>query len=272
MSNLMNSRNILAALNNIEDELPSLVGPDAWVKISDIFNKKLDQLRGSNEELEQQQLSAHLIGLLAPYDDARERLKAAIFTEAKQEDLYSSIMVDLASLAEQMGLQGVRAKLDAEALKSSSEQIRVVFIKEGFDKVKSIKLKNITFDFGQMSELAGGILAASSKILGDTHPILMAAGVLLIVRSLYKAVVVQIGGREASVFWGFIQACDKEKTASEAAIIKYTNKERERTGLEHLTSNQVKNALHKLASLRSVTVVGEKPATWRIIERYKIKH
>jgi hypothetical protein len=272
MPSLMNSKNILAALNNIEGELPSLVGPDAWAKISDAFSKKLDQLRCSNEELEQQQLSAHLIGLLVPYHDARERLKMAILAEAKQEDLYSSIMADLASLAGQMGLQGVRAKLDAEVLQSSSEQIRVVFMKKDFDNVKSIKLKNLNFDFGEMSALAGGILTTSSKILGDTHPILVAAGVLLIVRSLYKAVTVKIEEREASVFWGFIQACDKEKTASEAAIIKYTNKERERAGLEQLTTNQVKNALHKLASLRSITAVGDKPATWRIIEKYKIKH
>lgn len=271
MSNLMNSKNILAALNSIQSELPSLVGIDDWVKISDIFSRKLDQLRHSNEDIERQQLSANLIGMLAPYDDARERLKAAILAESKQEDLYSSIIGDLASVAEQMGLKGVRAKLGAEGLQSSSEQVRLMLMKEGFNKVKSIKLKNLTFDFSEMSELAAGIFATVSKILGDTHPILMAAGVLLIVRCFYKAMTVEIAEREASVFWGFIQACKKGKTASETAIIENTNKERVRVGLETLTSDQVKNALYKLASIKSVTPIRDKPKTWYIIENYKIQ-
>jgi hypothetical protein len=271
MSSLMNSRNIISALINIRSKLPSLLGTDNWVKISEIFNSKLDQLQHSTDDIEQQQLAANLIGMLASYDDAREYLKEVIAAESEQTDPYGSFLSNLASIAEQMGLEGVRARLDAEALQSSSEQARVVFMKGNLSRAKSIKLKNLSFDFGEMSELATGVLSVGSRIFGDTHPILMAAGVLLVVRSIYKAMTVEIEEREASVFWGFIQACDKEKAASEADIKECTNEERLKTGLKPLDSDQIKNALYKLLSIKSVTPIEDEPETWRITEKYRIQ-
>jgi hypothetical protein len=269
MSNTLNPEDILTVLTEIKEELPSLVGPDYWPEISESFYLKLDQLQHSTDELEYLQTSNELVNLIAHYPEARQRLQMAI----QRLDLHHNILADLVSIAEQLALDADSVnKLRLEAAKLTESQVRLVIMKVGTEKAKSIKLKNLEFDFGEMTEIAVGIITTSNQIFGETNYLLVAAGILLIARAIIKAMTVEISEQEASVFWGFVQACDENKEANLLNILEHTNEERKKVGLEPLTENQIRNALYKLSSIESVEAIDHKSDTWRIIEKYMEKN
>ena len=260
--------NILMALDQIENDLPSLVGEKGWLKISKPFKEKLKQLRNSGEKKEQALLSTELIAMLWPYSGAIECLHAA----RHSTDLYWNLMTNFASLAVTLGLDTRIAQQLTEAASQSQALKRMVMVKPGgIGKTKTIKIKNLEFDFGEIGGLAGGIILTAMDIIGEKNYLFMAAGIVIIAASLYKAISVEISEQEATVFWGFIQACDVKKEADEVKILKHTNAERKKFSLESLTKDKVKYSLLKLSSLNSVKAVEGKPDKWRIIEKYRIK-
>lgn len=137
-------------------------------------------------------------------------------------------------------------------------------------KTTSIKIKNIDFDFGEFGTMAAGMIITSKELINDPNPFWLAAGVLLIAATIYKASTKEISQQEATVFWGFIQAANKDKLANETAIRDSTNVERRKLGLVLLTKRQVEASLLELKSIHSVKEDNGHPDVWQIIEKYQI--
>jgi hypothetical protein len=253
--------NILGALGAIENELIALVG-GAWPELEPRYR----DLRKALDDRERKWLaSVEIIELFSPYDAARERLNRALL----MQDPLACILLGLATIADQLQLDST-AVVDAAQLDSGTRRI----IMNGPDKARSIKLGNIDFDFGEMGPLVAGIITTVHQIMGGVGAkpyVLAAAGVLLSASSLYKAMNIELSERDATVFYGFTQAAGEDKTAVEADIREKANAAREEIGLKPLDEADVKNALRKLAELKGVARAEEKAATWRIIEKYRVK-
>lgn len=238
MSDTTNPDTIYTALCEIENNLPLLVNESDWLKVSAQFHEQLDQLKHSNDESERLRLSASLVGMLIPYPDVYKQLKLAIEIESKRQkliDMQNDVIPSLISLAKDMGLD---ATLDTSLIETSVEiALRLLQVEEaesdsayrlltiskgGIDKGKSIKLKNLTLltlDFAQISELAAGLILISQD--NTLNPLLVTAGVLLIIHNLIKTTTIEIAEQEVSVFWGLIQASrGKDKNANEKSILK----------------------------------------------------
>lgn len=289
MSVTANPDIIYTALRQIESDLPLLISTSDWLKVSKQFHEQLNQLKHSNDEFERLRLSASLVGMLVPYPDVHKQLKLTMEIESKRQKLINvqnKIIPSLVSLAKEMGLDATLDTnfietsietalqlLQVEEAESDSTYRLLTISKGGIGKGKSIKLKNLTLltlDFAQISELAAGlILMSQDKTL---NPLLVTAGVLLIIHNLIKTTTIDIAEQEVSVFWGLIQASrGKDKNVNEKSILKHTNVERKKVGLDSLTSVQVKNSLHKLKLLKSIELVEGASNAWHIIETYKIQ-
>lgn len=262
----INPDNLLQALEALQPILPELVGAEGWTKLSPSFEDTRVHLKKSTDELERRQLTAEIIGMLAPFAEARETLRKAM-------DPYYAVFSGLSSLAGDLGLQAdKRDELEAAAAADEAQRL-MLLPKEGSGEAKSIKLGNFDFDFGEMGELIAGIVLTSKDIAGETNHQFMAAGVLLIAVSVYKAFTFEIEEQETSVFWGFIQACgEKSKTATEEAILEATNAEREKIGKRLLDADEVNDSLHQLAEIKCVERVEDQAGNWRIIEKYHVKN
>ncbi len=265
----MHPEKVLVAVKSIYPDLPSLLRAEAWQQISAELDAKITQLEAGSAKVEQLQAATDLVGLLAPYQAARERLRVAL----QALDVRSEVLMSLAELAEQVGRDTYTShKFRQSAGQPAAGGTRLVILSAGGARAKSVKLGNLQFDFGAAAELAAGVLAMISEIAGKQDHLMLAAGVLLLLRGLEKMNTVALSEREATVFWGFVLACDQEKQAGERAILRYSNQERAKVGLEELSLDQLKNALFNLALLKSVTRVPAAKDKWRMVERYVIKH
>jgi hypothetical protein len=236
MAELMSPFNIFAAVTRLESELPALVGPEVWTQIGNRVIALLDQLRQSNVPNEQRMFAGDLFKLLVAYPDARERLT----TELRLQDgIGAELTEDLALLASQFGIDtgnlesqvaaglfAVRWSIPAETFPNAEEvHTKSITVKEGgLDGAKSVKFRNLDLDFEAASEIAAGAFLQGFAILDKPHPFVIAAGMLLLIRALRKTMTVQISERDASVFWGFIQARNQDNIAPESAIFDRTNK------------------------------------------------
>lgn len=290
MSDAANPDTIYTALCQIKSRLPLLIGASDWSQVSEQFHEQLNQLKHSNDESEKLRLSASLVGMLVPYPSVHKQLKLTMEIESKREkliDVQNNIMPSLVSLAKEMGLdttldtnsietsmETALQLLQVEEAESNSTYRLLIISKGGIGKGQSIKLKNLTrltLDFAQISELTAGlILMNQDKAL---NPLLVTAGVLLIIHNLIKTTTIDIDEQEVSVFWGFIQASHgkKDMNVDEKSVLKHTNSERKKVGLSLLTNAQVKNSLHKLKLLKSIELVDSVSNTWRMIETYRIQ-
>jgi hypothetical protein len=259
---LGNPDSMLAALDALHHQLPALVGTEGWAKIGPRVAEAHARLRASTDETERLQLSAEVIGLLAPYADAREALRREI-------DPYYAALNDLAALAPDLGLdQQAAAGLKSAAEVSPGQRVLLIH-QGGTGEATSIKVRNLEFEFGSMGELAAGIILGCKDVVDQPNELFAAASALLILVALYKAFSVKIKERETSVFWGFIQACQGTgKTASVEDIHRYTNIEREKVGKRELSLDEVKDALHVLAEAKAVARVEGQPDMWEIKERH----
>jgi len=258
MADLYSPSNILAALNAAEPDLIALIGDD-WPQLADRYR----QLKAALADEEGQWLaSVEIIELFAPYAAARERLNRAIL----EQDLRGSVALGLADIAAQIGATPAAAAPPEPRMRSISLKSPA--------QATSIKLGNFSFDFGEVSELAAGVIMTGSDVIGDLgvkHYVLVAAGVLLIARSLLKAMTVELSEREATVFYGLAQAAGPDKTATEAAILQRANAARKEVGLKPLDADDLRNALHRLAEIKSVGRVEGSPDRWQIVEQYHLK-
>ena len=254
---------VLAALTDTDCELSELVG-EQWPKIEHQYRDLRYQLENSSGAAKMR-AAAELVQLFAPYADARERLNDAVAAQLET----GAIVLQLAELAKQIGLDPATSEQIRNAAQPSGTE-RFIW-QSSPTKATSLKLANliISFDFGMFSEFLVGLITTSIKdVIGEANGILRAAGALLMIASLYKATAIKLDEREATVFYGFAQA---GREAKQDDILVHTNQVRQAVSLKPLDKQEMGNALHKLASIRSVVRVKDTPDLWRIIENHKTK-
>jgi hypothetical protein len=270
---MMTPEQLALIWQELEPELPELVGEPAWSDMSPVWREKLQQLQTSSYEIEQMRLAAELRTMLAAYTPARERLQAATGGVSK----YQQVLTRLAYLAPRLNgdPDEIEQLAEAAALHSHVTESRVIILKAVGQTAKSIKWQNIEFDFGELSDKAGiaaGILASLSNIINpEKGYLLMAAGALMIIGGVIKGVTKEISAEDASVFWGVIQAQrhNVPRRVDTGQVMEYANRERARVHLPALTEQQGRRALHNLVELGSVERVKDEPEIWRVIEKYR---
>lgn len=273
---------ILVVLSSMKEELPELMGNQAWQEISGQFTAMLSELQDAKGNERRQELSASLIELIVPYRPARQRFWEGIHRETKDEELdrFSAyVQTGLTQLAGELGghgpdipgiYQAASQYIVMDIPHANAVQRLVTLSKGGVGKAESIKAGNFKLDIRHLSEIAPGVvLAVGEKIIDAGNPILIAAGVLLILQSVLKAMTVEISPTEASVFWGFIRTCEKDMISTEEKIRKRTNLERKKVGLKPLTKDEVRHALHVLQTMKTIRSLDEK-GQWQIMEKYRV--
>ena len=258
---------VLAALNIAEADLIALVGAD-WPKLEAQYRDLHARLEGDAGPA-QMLAAAEMTQLFAPYDAARERLNDAIAAQTEA----GKVLLALADIADQLGLDPAVSAQFKEAAQPGSQQ-RFVWPSSP-TQATSLKLENValSFELGAFSEFVLGLIVTATKdVLGGTNVILQAAGVLLMIASLYKATAVKLDEREATVFCGFAKAPRKpDGGVKEEVILAHANAVRHTVSLKPLDMEELGNALYKLAEIKSVERVAGQAGTWRIIETHNVK-
>lgn len=259
-------------LQQLEPDLPALVGVDAWAEISPAWVDRLNRLRTSQEPVEKMRLAAELRMMLAPYAPAREQLRIA----SGGVNQYQQWLTQVADWMEKNG--GIQDQVDqlraAAALHTHTAQTRQVILQGVGQKAKSIKWANLEFDFGEATATAAGALAAISDIVDTARNYwLMAAGVLVIIGSLLKTLTQEISAQDAAVFWGVIQAQlqHPSRKVDTVKVVEHTNQERAKVYLEPLSELQVRHSLHNLVQLGSVQEMDGAKEIWRVVETYRVR-
>jgi hypothetical protein len=286
---MMNDRTspyyILCAFNRIENELPELLGNEDWQTHGKSIQSKLEHLRRTNIASDQLSLSMELISEISSSVRARERLNEEIrIQDMIQQELNEELKMQI--LTRELGVNPEQARASVAVLSyitnwdirvhenfSSKDKssTRISLKPGGLDGGTSIKFNNFRLDFGQISTIVGGAFLAGYNAIDKPHPFIIVGSALITIAALVKGMTLQISERETSVFWGFIQARDKDSCASEAEILKLTNKERKNYGLTPLTKMELLNALKKLEAIKSIEPLHNKHQEWRLIEKYKIE-
>ncbi len=252
MLNINTPENIRLALDIVEEELIILIG-SAWAEFE---QKYRDLYRALTDEEMKWLASVEIIELFAPYITARQRLNNAIV----EQDIIAGVLQGMAKIAESIGV-------------FQNSSTRLITMQSPI-KVKSIKLGNFEFDFGDMSEICANVILTGNQIEADfavKKYVLVAAGVLLMARSLSKAFTTELSEREATVFYGFTQVADKENCSILNDIREKANEVRAEINLELLDEAKVMQALHNLGKIKSVLLIDDKTSTWCIIEKYQLK-
>lgn len=287
MLNINSPQNILIAVTRIRDELPTLVDDKEWETIRDTLFSTIQHLSDCSDSRKQFVLASEIVSTLAPYDDARARLRFELILQGiLQEHIapqlntfvnnlkidYSAIpTLATASNAVISWSWDALGDISPEHLEAASISVRGIEIPPGgIGGAKSIKFKNLNLDLGEMSKIAAGAMLAGFSMIEKPHILVIIGGILLTICALTEAMSVEITEQEASVFWGFILTRDKNNVADEASLLTNTNIEREHCGLEPLTERQFRYSLVKLEQLKCIQSIEEQPEHWRIIENYKI--
>ena len=259
----LSPEHILAALTDAESEWPGLVGAQ-WPKIESQYRDLRDQLENTTGAA-QMLAAAELVQLFDPYAAARERLNEAVSAQTEAD----AMAFQLADLAKQLGLDPAVSEQLRNAAQPSSFQ-RFTW-QPSPTKATSLKLANvfINFDIAMFPEFLMGLITTAIKdVIGEANGILQAAGVMLMIASLYKATAIKMDEREATVFYGFAKAgCE----AKEDVILAHTNRVRQAVSLEPLDKQELGNALYKLSEFRSIEWIKDTHDMWRIIENHKAK-
>lgn len=265
MSDKFKVDTLLVAFSIIENELPSLIGDSTWASISEEFKSELNLLRNSANEQIQNKSCIKLADLVAESEPARNRLASLI----NSLDLRSNVLVNITSIAKQIECPSTEIwELQREIELPSST--KTVTMKPDFSKARTVKFANFDFNFGDVTEIAAGIIALLNTIFTEKNHLLGASAILLITRGLHKAMTIDIAEQDASVLWGIIQGSGDSEMVEEDRILSITNKERKRIRLEPVTHNQVKHSLQKLSVLGIIKLVETRKNTWQIIEKVKL--
>jgi hypothetical protein len=244
-----------------------LVGNE-WPKFEPPYRELRARLENSTGPA-QMLVATEVVDLFAPHAAAHQHLMEAI---AQQTEV-GALLLGLADIAEQLNLAPPVSAHFKEAAQPGAQAQRFIW-QSSPTKATSLKLGNLSFEFGAFSELITGVIATTSKgVLGEADVILKAAGVLLIISSLYKATAVKLDEREATVFCGFAKAPRKsDGGVKEEVILAHTNAVRHTVSLMPLDMEKLGNALYKLAEIKSVERVAGHAGTWRIIENHNVKN
>jgi len=269
---------ILVAVKRIYADLPILVTQDTWGRIQPQVDAYIATLEAQpNAYL----VSTQLLGLLARYEPARQRLTEEITV---QEVISQNIASQMQRIGASLGvdsnsIDGLTAaayahlnwKVDPETIPAPDDSTnRGITISESGTKMKTVKFKNMSLDLSDFAKIAAGFFTTATNIVDKPQPLVMVAGILLTICALHDAMKIDLSEQEASVFWGMIQATGDMRGAGlhEATILATTNTNREQYGLALLNEKQVHHSLTKLAQIKSIEKTGD---NYYIIEHYKIK-
>jgi len=264
------------ALVRLQPELPDLVGPAAWSELAPEMPSILSYLAPSYDETARMVAAVDLHHELLPHAAARRRFNEELHLQAA---LQSMVEDDLAPAATALGLDDrARFRATAAALTlvqgelaapiADEEQPRLVMLGVGgIDGGKVVRLRNLTVDFGRLGELAAGALLTGADMVGTPHPLIVIAGLFLIIRSLREGITAKLDTDEASVFWGFIQVCGRDRRAGVDEIVASTNQERVRYKLGELAPGKVTAALRELERVGALKKEGD---VWELVDQYRI--
>lgn len=136
-------------------------------------------------------------------------------------------------------------------------------------RTRSLKLANLKHaDLTAVLELVAGGTLTTADFLSQPHPILIAAGLLVMICAFTRLVTIEFSEREASVFWGLIHSCDDKKIARFDGILVSTNEIRHQAGLPPLSPSELRLALGVLQRLKTVTPLKAEPDAWRVRESW----
>lgn len=280
MSNPKSPEFILAAVNRIYGELPTLIGQDTWTEIVSDIDKNMNAI-GSLELPSERLLPAmELFKTLSKYEITRSRLASELkmqeIISGNIGDIFAGLSTHDANLRDQLIAElymAVNWEIDAEDLPEFREdsQQRSISIKAGgIGGAKSFKFQNFSLDIASMMTTASGFLFTGQSILDKPKPFVIAAGMLVMVGTLLHSMTKDIGEQEATVYWGFIVLMNdtEEELVSESNALWATNNEREKHGIDPLGMSQFKNSLRILESLGSIKRVDKD--NWRVVEEFKL--
>lgn len=264
------------ALVRLQPELPDLVGPAAWSELAPEVSSILTFLAPSHDETARMVAAVDLHHELSPHPAARQRFAEELHLQAALQNMVEG---ELAPAAAALALDDrARFRATAAALRlvhgelaapvADQEQPRLVKLGVGgVDGGKVVRLRNLTVDFGRLGELLAGALLTGADMVGTPHPLIVVAGLFLIIRSLRDGITAPLDTDEASVFWGFIQVCGRDKLASTDEIVAWTNKERARYQLGALAPGEVAAALRELERVGALKRQGN---LWELVGQYRI--
>ncbi|MBC8507684.1 MAG: hypothetical protein H8D34_22685 [Chloroflexi bacterium] len=263
VDDIYSAANILAALNQIENQLLSLIAP-SWADASNYKAHKVDLADEETEEL----AALGIIELFAPHAIAFKLLNTAII---KQND-WGAISLMMAELTRQ--IKPELSQAFAEAALPESTIRKVAFKRGDPSSAKSFKLGNIDLDLGEMHTLLLGILTVvGNQIVGEEiKPFFVALGIIAIAKQIIDSMALEIDDREATVLWGFAKIADENRIGSELDILNATNRTREMIGLRLLNDKEIRNSLHNLQTLRIIEKSDSEDKVWKIKESIQRKN
>jgi len=271
----IDSELVLEIIMQIKDELSSLIDAEEWPIFNNTFTKHMNDLESSNDVTTRQKASILLVALLANFPKARTLFLSELENQRSRKFL-KSIEADISKVCDEIGVDASQATMAVTMVQESikftqfqdEESQRLLIIpKGGIAPGKSIKFSNIRLDLVELTELISGLLLAS--VDKGLNPLLVIAGILLTIRSIYKIMSVDISAQEASVFWGAVHVRDNNNRVNQDVLTTATNIERQKFGLDALSKEQVINSLHKLQLLGSVERVEGMTNEWQVKENYQ---
>ncbi len=269
---------VLIAFRRIMSMRPKFVEEENWLKIAEEVQSALFALQQSEDQSSQRKNSMQLMGLLSKCPPANERLHAELLLQRRfmiwaQQEFPADLLkhttnpdeMEAALVMMQFATQWEPTDdVTAEAEKS-------IQVHDGeIGKGQSIKFKNLDFDFTEISQLASGSLMTAFNMVSKPHPLVITAGILMIITSFVKAMTVSFSEQDSSVFWGMIQTQNANYVPDEMILLA-TNNMRTEYGFPLLNETQLRKSLQKLTKMECISrqKVGD-VLKWRIIEKYKI--
>ncbi len=254
----------ILAVEQLWNELPNILNEADYKCFKASYLKTIQDLEQTENESRQAELLLPLMNAIWKLPLVNNRLQEI----RNEKSLLKPIILGLGAILSSLGL-GNRENIDAYIY---NNRVRTILIKPGgIGETKTIKFQNLEFDFGDFGGLAVGIVLAAQEAVEKKHPIILAASIIMIASSIYKASTKVISEQEATVFWGLINIVGSSKQATFQSIFRCTNSERTKLGLDLLTKEQAKASLLKLQEIKAIEMVDEKHHVWKIIEKYKIK-
>ncbi len=246
-------------VHEMTSDLPALVGPEAWTALA-IELAQLDAEWAAADGAWRVGVAAGYRTALAPYKLARERLAG----ELGAVSVYEDVLTRTAALLEQLGDIDGAAQLRRL---SHAGETRYMYLKRVGEPAKSVKWRNLEFNFGVLALVAAGVLEAV-ETLDDTTSTELAGvtAILLLLAALYKTMERGVSVDDASVFHGLIKAGGAARQADLSAIMAATNNARDTAHLEPLTEKELARALRSLERLKAIVPVDAN--RWRIIEEH----
>lgn len=277
MTDIMNTSPFFwTAVRRIDGLLPALIGQD-WPTVGEQVDKLIKTLAADPSD---DHASTQLLGLLAQYEPARQRLNAELITQeivsAHLRDHLKAMGLSANGTSLYVIFTALKWSVDLTTLPSGEElkyktTTRAITLKRGgINGAKSVKFQNLEVDLNELIGVSGAVMLIGHSMVDQPSMLAIAGGFLALIATLRAQMEIVIDPQDATVFWGMIQAIGPMKGAGLrlSTIVETTNAERAKYSLEALTDLQVRASLIKLEQLGSIAKSGE---TYRLIEQFTLE-